>query len=116
VLLSDLHPCPRCECLVPREHNVRVFKRDHTYRALYCEFCGFGWEVEVWPNGDVYKLESSVAENPRHFDLFLARLSDAAFAESPHQATKRNTRSSISPSLVPSCLGGSIPVSCGGRR
>jgi len=81
MMLADLHPCPRCECLVPREHNVRVVRRDHVYRALYCEFCQVGWEIEIWPNGDVYKLESSIVENPRHFQLFLDRLADAAFAE-----------------------------------
>jgi hypothetical protein len=75
MMLSNLHACPHCDCFVAREHNVRAVRADRVYAALYCEFCGWGWEAEVHLGGAIYRLEWC-ASDP-HWPLFLERLADA---------------------------------------
>ena len=80
MLSSILHECPRCTGAIDRENFATESHEDHRVEFLYCEFCGYGTEVIVGLDGELFPLDYQHRTEPREFAKFLDRLEAARAA------------------------------------
>jgi len=79
-MLNVQQQCPRCSGAIPREHATKVVFEDCVDTFLFCDFCGYGLEMTVFPDGTILPLEFFERTEPRCFGKFLQRLEDARVA------------------------------------
>jgi len=80
MLRVELHQCPQCEGVIDRQHFAQVEFVDRVDEHLYCDFCGRGWEVSRYRDGDFFVLDFNERTEPINFGKFLQRLEDARVA------------------------------------
>jgi len=86
MMTQTIQQCPRCHGAIPREHYAReriYDKPTHEHRTdefLYCAFCERGWEVSIYPGGEVFRLDFVARTEPLNFARFLKRLEAARAA------------------------------------
>ena len=80
MLLTPIHECPQCGSALPREDCpvVKVPGRETHY--FNCEFCGFGIELDLYPDGEIFYLDFYERTEPKNYGKFLQRLKDARAA------------------------------------
>ena len=80
MLSSILHECPRCTGAIDRENFATETHEDHRVELLYCEFCGYGTEVVVDFDGELFPVDYQQETDGIEFDRFLDRLEAARVA------------------------------------